>query len=309
MEKCVVVTGAAGFAGANLTEHLLAKGYDVFAQVRPGSSHNVRLENNDAENLHIISLDIGELDRLPYEIFERFPELEDDGEKFQCFYHLLWGGGRDAFEEQRINIDGTLHALGAAQKLRCARFIGTGSQAEYGATEKVQAEDEMPEPFSSYGAAKTAAMYLSRNLAAQYQIEWIWARIFSLIGKYEPSGRMLPDLIKKAAKDEKMDLSSCRQNWDFLDAGDCAEGFISLGEKGVPGEIYNLTGGDIHPLKYYIDKANDWSFQRTGHRADVHFGADPAPFVSLQPDAAKIRRDTGWVPEVTFEESLENYSG
>ncbi len=54
--KKVIVTGAAGFAGCNLVEALLEKGYFVYAVVRPASSHNTRL--HESEQLKIISCEM-----------------------------------------------------------------------------------------------------------------------------------------------------------------------------------------------------------------------------------------------------------
>ncbi|WP_034491751.1 NAD-dependent epimerase/dehydratase family protein, partial [Butyrivibrio fibrisolvens] len=62
--KNVIVTGAAGFAGANLVMELLDNETDVYAVVRPGSSHNARLEEIDSDNLHIIPIEMDELERL-----------------------------------------------------------------------------------------------------------------------------------------------------------------------------------------------------------------------------------------------------
>ena len=289
--KKAVVTGAAGFAGCNLTEHLIEHGYEVYAVIRRNSAHNDRLK--ESERLHFVTLDMTEISELPDRI----------GGKCDVFFHLIWTGGRDDFAAQYANVEVSLAALRAAAALGCKRFIGTGSQAEYGVTKGLITENMLPMPFSSYGAAKVAACYLTRNLAQQLQIDWIWGRIFSLIGKYEPAGRMLPDLAAKLRSGEQISLSSCRQNWDYLDAGDAAEALIALAEHGRTGEIYNIASGDYHPLRTFTEKLR----QLYDVETEIVYGEDPIPFVSLQPSTEKIHADTGWKPDTEFVKSVSFY--
>lgn len=297
--KKIVITGASGFAGCNLTEHLISKGYKVYAILRPYSAHNLRLVdekgNSFYHNLVPVYLDISDISRLP--------NLID--EDCDVFFHLAWPGSRDAVEQQ-LNVEYTEKALTAAADLSCRRFICTGSQAEYGQQGNFSETDENTEtkPITEYGKAKVMACDSSKQLAAKLGIDWNWIRIFSLYGKYEPNGRMLPDLISSLKEGKTMKLSSCTQMWDFLDAGDAAEGMISVMERGKSGEIYNLANGDYHPLKYFTEIVK----KKFGNGDDslIEYGDDAIPFISLRPDVRKIKRDTDWKPIVRFEDDLEN---
>lgn len=317
--KKAVVTGAAGFAGYSLTSHLLQHGYEVYAVIRPGSSHNDRLEadkiamalHGDCElgsvqgnviekdlilkRIHIIELDASQFDKLPQEI-----ETDCD-----IFFHLAWAGGRDAFDEQMVNIEQSIKAVEAASALHCSRFISTGSQAEYGAQDCIIHEDIRPEPINAYGAAKVSAMYLTKRRAQQLGIEWIWGRIFSLYGLYEPFGRMLPDLVAKLVKGEDIQLSSCKQYWDYLDAGDAAEALIALAERGKAFNLYNIANGDYKPLKSFVNQAQEI----VNPGANITFGENPKPFISLKPDVTKICEQTGWTPKVEFEQGVKGMIG
>lgn len=289
----VVVTGAAGFAGYSLTMELLKRGFEVYAVLRPYSEHNKRFSEVNA-NFHPIELDSSDFDRIPEHIDERCG----------VFYHLAWFGGRDDFETQNANIDYTLKALEAAKVSGCKRFVCTGSQAEYGLCTRVISESLMPNPINAYGSAKTATMYLTKRRAEQLGIEWIWGRIFSLYGDYEPSGRMLPDLLKKLVKNEDVGLSSCEQNWDYLHVLDAARAIADIGEKGKSGEIYNIANGDYKPLKQFVECAK----KTLDSRSKVVYGDRANPFVSLQPDVSKIVKDTGWKPDISFIEGVRRFT-
>ena len=302
--KSVVVTGAAGFAGCNLTEKLIEHGYTVYAVLRPGSDHNRRLDPlEESGRLHRVELDIGDITELPEAIS---PGSAD------TFFHLAWTGGRDDFDSQYKNIGDTINALEAAAAIGCKRFICTGSQAEYGITDKIQTEDMTPAPFSAYGAAKTAAMYLSKRRAEQLGLEWIWGRIFSLYGKYEPAHTLVRYITDSLKKGEEPHVTAALQNWDYLDAGDCAEALIALGERGKSGEIYNIANGNYRPLKEFIEilaerdlarcKDAGNSLEANHSLLKIHYDKTAEVIVSLQPSVSKINRDTGWSPKVSFGE-------
>ena len=309
--KIAIVTGAFGFAGANLVEHLLQNEYKVYAigRKKPTAAHNDRFSGAGADRLVRVFLEMEEYDRLP----EYIPEKAD------IFFHLAWGGGRDDFEVQMKNVDGALKAIEAAARINPdIRFVGIGSQAEYGIKSDAEliTEDMSLEPFTAYGSCKAAAFYLLKSKAKALDIDFIWGRIFSLIGRYEPEGRMFPDLVRRLYNGEKISLSSCEQYWDYLDAGDCADAIIALGEKARAGEAYNLANGDYKPLKDYVLEAARIVEIIKKSKSDgnaetiddlITFGAKAEPFVSLRPSVDKIYRDTGWRACRTLKDSIREY--
>ena len=284
----VIVTGAAGFAGANLCIELNKRNIEVMAVVREDSSHNDRLK--ELSNVSLIYCNMDEYDKLPEKI---------SGE-FDAFFHLAWNGDRDNPQVEYPNVMNSVKAVEAAAALGCKRFVATGSQAEYGATATSQTEDMMPDPINAYGAAKVAALYMTKRRAKQLGVEWIWGRIFSLYGLYEPKGRLVPDLAEKLLHGEKMQLSSGTQNWDYLEASDAAKAIILLAEKGRSEEIYNIASGDIRPLKDYLSEMRDILSPQT----ELEFDPENKAAVSLQPSIEKITHDTGWKPEITWAQGI-----
>ena len=288
--KNYIVTGAAGFLGANLVERLLQEeDAHIYAVVRPNSPHNARLATS--ERLTIVPADLSE--------YARLDELID--ETCDVFFHLAWQGGRYDFAAQYGNIADTLGALEAAGSLGCKRFICTGSQAEYGRQPALITEETCPHPADAYGAAKLAACALSRQRAADLGIEWIWGRVFSLYGRYEQEGRMLPALVKSLRSEQPFALSSSgEQNWDYLYAADAADALLALAKRGRAGEIYNIANGGYRSLRDYIEEAR----AVIAPQCDVTYGAADAGVFSLQPSVEKICRDTGWRPVTDFVDGL-----
>lgn len=288
--KNYIVTGAAGFLGRSFTEWLMqAEDVHVYAVVRPNSPHNARL--TPSERLTIVPADLSEYARLDEMI----------GTPCDVFFHLAWQGGRYDFAAQYGNIADTLGALEAAARLGCRRFICTGSQAEYGRQTALITEETCPHPADVYGAAKLAACALTRIRAAELGIEWIWARVFSVYGRNEPEGRMLPALVKSLRAGQPFTLSSSGvQNWDYLYDADAAAAFLALAERGRAGEIYNIAHGAYRPLREFVEEAR----AAIAPQCDVVYGTSDAGVFSLQPSVEKIRRDTGWTATTGFKESL-----
>lgn len=289
--KCVVVTGAAGFAGSNLTEELVRQGYFVYGVVRPNSEHNKRLRNLDA--VRLIELDLSELGRL----------MQFIQEPCDTFFHLAWVGERDDFSKQFENVTYALQAVEMAAKLGCKRFVCTGSQAEYGRQETLTTEDILPNPVNAYGASKVAALYLSKRRAEQLAMDWIWGRIFSLYGPYEPSGRMLPDLIKALGTLGHFKMSAATQSWDYLYARDAAKALVLLMEKGRSGEIYNIANGEVRPLREFTEYIRETFFPE----ASIEYAQESHLETALWPSVEKISQDTGWRATTSFEEGMKLY--
>lgn len=287
MKKCVV-TGAAGFTGANLAEALLQAGYFVYCVVRHGSKHNKRLES--LPNIHLVYADLSEYKELAGKI----------NDSCELFFHLAWQGKRHDFAAQYLNIGYTIDALEAASKMGARRFVATGSQAEYGPRQDMIREDDCCHPVDAYGASKLSACVLTRQRAAELGIDWIWGRIFSLYGKYEPAGRMLPDLVAslRAGKDFYMQ-SDGRQNWDYLDVADGARALVALGERGRNGEIYNIASGIYRPLRCFVEDV----LRLLESKAEVIYKDKKAAF-SLQADIGKLSKDTGWKREKVFMQEM-----
>lgn len=287
--KRAIVTGAAGFVGCNLVECLLAHGYDVCAVVRHGSAHNRRLL--ESEQLTLVYADMSD--------FGKLADIMND--TADIFFHIAWAGGRYNFVEQWQNAEATIGALQAAKALGCKRFIATGSQAEYGPQTDLITEETLPHPIDAYGSVKLATCIMSRQLALDLDIEWIWGRIFSVYGKYEPRGRMLPDLVDSLLAGKDFSLSAATQNWDYLYSSDCAEALVALAERGKSVEIYNIANGDYRPLREFTEEI------RVIVAPDVAlcYGPEAQNKYSLTVTAEKLKKDTGWNPKTAFSEGIK----
>lgn len=293
--KRIVITGATSMIGTALIEECLIHGVDVYAVVRKDSPKLSRLRPHPL--LHFIFCDLEHLKELPRLIEE----------PCDTFYHIAWvGTGPSRNKSARLqskNVRYTLEAVEAAQALGCRRFIGAGSQAEYGVLDLEKIRPDTPvNPTTPYGAAKLAGANLSRVLCEELGMEWIWPRIFSVYGLYEKETTMVATCLRGMLQGESPDFTPGEQRWDYLYSKDAGRAYYLIGEKGKPGSIYCVGSGQARMLKEYIIQMG----AITG-TAPTGIGKRPYPqgaVMNLCADIGNLQADTGFAPRYTFEEGI-----
>lgn len=293
--KHIVVTGATSMIGAALIEECMKHDTEVYAVVRVSSGKQSRLPSGP--KLHLVDCDLENLDRLS----EKIPE------KCDTFYHIAWGNTGEArnksTELQSRNIFYTLQAVRAAAELGCRRFIGAGSQAEYGPMDVEKISPDSPvNPSTPYGASKLAAGHLAGMLCRELGMECIWPRIFSVYGKYEKETTMVASGLRKMLAGEPTEFTPAMQRWDYLYSRDAGRAFYLIGEKGKGGSVYCVGSGLARPLKEYIEEMA----ALTG-AGKPGIGAKPYPpgaVMNLCADIGTLTGDTGFIPEYTFEQGI-----
>lgn len=291
----IIVTGATSMIGTALINECIKKGIEVYAVLRASSGKKMRLP--ESEKLHMVDCSLEELETLPQKIME----------KCDTFYHIAWGNTGEnrnsSTELQSRNIAYTLAAVKAAYALGCRRFIGAGSQAEYGPMDVDKISPDSPvNPTTPYGAAKLASGQLARMLCKELGMECIWPRIFSVYGIYEKETTMVASGLRKMLAGEKTSFTPALQRWDYLFSADAGRAYYLIGEKGKDGAVYCVGSGKAAPLKDYIEiMAELTGAEETG------IGVRPYPagaVMNLCADISSLTADTGFVPEYTFREGI-----
>lgn len=295
--RSAVISGATGAIGTALTKKLVDEGVEVLILSRQDSK---RISN-------IIESPLVD---VKYCALNKMSELVNDTNKeYDVFYHFAWAGaagpGRNDMYMQNDNVKYALDAVNAAKKLGCKVFIGAGSQAEYGRVEGLLRPDTPVFPEMGYGYAKLCAGHMTRDYAHQLGLKHIWTRILSVYGQNDGAQSMVMSTINKLLNGEKPEFTKGEQMWDYLYSGDAANAFYLLGDKGIDGKVYVLGSGQARPLAEYIEIIRD----AVNPDANIELGAVPyAPkqVMHLQADITELKKDTGFVPSIPFEEGISN---
>lgn len=288
----VIVTGATSMIGTALIKECIKNNVNVLAIARKGSKRRERLEKS--AYMDVMECDLDELASASIE------------GPFDTCYHFAWAHTsretRDNPLLQEENIRYTLDAVELAARAGCRKFIGAGSQAEYGSVGHVVTPNTPVHPQIAYGMAKHAAGMLSRKLCGMYGMTHIWGRVFSVYGKNDNEGTMLSYAIDQFLKGEPARFSSAVQMWDYLYEEDAGKIFYLLGERVGDDKVYCIANGAYRPLKEFIYEMKD----AFGPGAECEFAAEPGELAAgLQPDASDLFLDIAYRPKVTFREGIQ----
>lgn len=291
-----IITGPTGAIGIALIKKLISENIEVTAVCRAGSERIKRIPVSPL--VKVVECSLAELCNLAKLL----------NEKYDIFYHFGWdgtfGNSRNNMHEQNLNVKYTLDAVEAASSLGCHTFIGAGSQAEYGRFEGKLNAKTPTNPENGYGIAKLCAGQMSRILCNQKNMQHIWTRILSVYGPYDGDKTMIMSTIQNLINHEKTKFTKGEQQWDYLYSEDAALAMYLLGEKGINNKIYCVGGGNVRPLREYIEIVRDI----IDKNALLGFGDIPyaeKQVMYLCADITELKEDTGFEPKYIFEEGIK----
>lgn len=237
----VFVTGATGFIGSYLVKLLIDEGYDLLCLKRD-SSELFRFEGY----------------KNPIKWINTSDDWHQTLKEFQpeAIINLAWDGVSSAdrviWQKQVPNINFQQELLNLSVECGVKKFIGIGSQSEYGDFEGVIDETFPVNPKTAYAASKLACQNLLKCFCEINHIEWYWFREFPLFGPYETDRWLIPSLIKAMCTKDSMDLTPGEQLLPYLFVGECAKALVSPLKTGDKSGIYNVCADNPQPLKELV---------------------------------------------------------
>jgi len=296
----ILVTGATGFIGTNLTRALLSRGYKVHILCRP-SSNIWRLEDiKDKIILHHIDiLDKASLNSTSEKIFPSY------------IFHLAAYGAyprrqTDSKKIHDINVTGTANLLEATKSIPYKCFINTGSSSEYGPSSLPMKETDKLYPNTDYGISKATATLLCQKFAQDNQKPVITLRPFAVYGYYEEAFRLIPHLILNCLRGDDVELSSGEQKRDFVFIEDMVDAYIkAMSCDSKEGIVLNVgTGLDI-PVREVAELVKSLA----GSSSSLQFGKkEKALFEtssSWKADLSTVKKSINWKPKTSLKEGLK----
>lgn len=294
----VLVTGAAGFIGANLVRELVARGARVHAVVRPATDR-WRLRGLPAgSEVHHADL----LDR---------PAVEEavDRAAPDFVLHLAKHRGdparMDARAAHRGNLEATRILLEAMLPRRPIRFIHAGSSLEYDLTRSPLREDDAAPPLTVHGATKAAASRECQRFARAHRFPAVVLRIFSVYGPWEDPGRFIPRLIRGALTGRAVPVTPGGLRHDRVFVDDVVEAFLAaLTAPGIEGEVINVATGRESTHEEVIDIV-ERVVGRPVLREEAEYPPRPWDTAHWRADVTKAHLRLGWQASHDLRAGLE----
>lgn len=295
MYNRILITGISGFLGSQIAKQLISQGHELMATKR-SNSDLWRIE--DYVN-KIPWININE-SNWQSKILEFHPEI---------IIHTAWSGvsasDRDDWDVQLSNIDLTLKLLQIAKQCKLKKFIGFGSQAEYGNFSGIVDENYPLNPNSAYGSSKIAISQIINSFCSLNLINWHWFRLFSFFGEYENNTWFIPTLIDKISSLQKMDMTPGEQKYAYMYVGDLARIIGKTVEVDISSGIYNISSANAISL---LELSNKILELIKPAESQINFGAipyRPNQSMHIQGSNSKLEKELGEkIDELNFNDSL-----
>jgi UDP-glucuronate 4-epimerase len=304
-----IVTGAAGFIGANVVEMLLSQGHSVVGMDDMNHAYDVRMKEYRLKRL----IDLSGFSFRKVDISDREAFLEKSfphEERFEAVINLAARAGvRQSVENPWIyiqtNVTGTLNLLELCRRNEIPKFILASTSSVYGADAPLPTPEtaDSDHPLQSYAASKKAAEALCHAYHHLYGTDVSIVRYFTVYG---PAGRPDMSMFRFAqwiTEGRPVRLNgSGEQSRGFTYVDDIARGTIqALRPLGF--EVINLGGHETITINALIR----FFEELIGRKATIQrLPANPAEMLANWADVSKARRLLNWEPRMKLAEGIAN---
>jgi nucleoside-diphosphate-sugar epimerase len=304
MKKTALVTGAEGFIGSHLVKFLQGKNWKVIGGYLSHQCNSFP----KLRNLRFVQCDLRDGQRVA-QLLNEYQPTHVFHLAAQSLPRLSWEDPVLTFES---NIMGSLHLFEAVRHMkRRPVVVSACSSAEYGhvPASAIPVTEEQPlRPLHPYGISKVCLELLAREYFLDYKIPTVNLRLFNTTGPGKtndaPSDfvrRLIR--IKQGLQPPVIEVGNLKPRRAFLDANDTVLGFYLAAVKGKHGEVYNLCATKTYEIGELLNTA----IRLSGVRAEVRRAAHlmrPSDEKIIFGSTAKFRRDTGWKPIRSIEQTL-----
>ncbi len=302
--KTALVTGADGFIGSHLVEHLVNKGYKVRALSLYNSFNSWGWLDNieNKENIEVVSGNI---------IDPHFCQTLTEGMDFIFHLAALIAIPYSYVAPSTyvdVNVKGTTNICHAALKSGCQLMIHTSTSEVYGTAQYVPIDENHPlQAQSPYSASKIGADSLALSFHNSFQLPLIVARPFNTYGPRQSARAVIPSIIIQILAGKKeIQLGDVTPTRDFNYVLDTVKGFAELAEcEKAIGEVVNIGSN------FEISVGDTLNLIKEIIGSDVEFTQDPqrirpknSEVFRLWCDNSKINKLTGFQPSYDIKAGL-----
>ena len=315
----ILVTGGAGFIGANFVLDWLATGDEPIVNLDlltyAGNLETLSSLRDDARHVFVQGdiCDRGLVDRL---LAEHKPRAIVHFAAESHVDRSIHGPG----DFVRTNIDGTFSLLEAARGYRATldaagqadfRFLHISTDEVYGSlspSDPAFAETKTYEPNSPYSASKAASDHLVRAWHHTYGLPVLTTNCSNNYGPFHFPEKLIPLMIVNALAGKPLPIyGDGQQVRDWLYVTDHCSAIRRVLEAGRLGETYNIGGWNektnlqiVHTLCDLLDELQPRADGRSYRSQITHVPDRPGHDRRYAIDARKIERELGWRPAETF---------
>ena len=300
-----LVTGAAGFAGSHVVDHLLLFNQGVAAWTNPSSRRSAAAPAHTDDRVHWRAVDV--LDTTA--VAEALAELRPS-----AIYHCagvphVGESWSDPVRALRVNTLGTHRLLEGMRRadIVCPVLV-TGSAMVYRDSAERIDESHPIGPSGPYGVSKLAQEMVA---ARAVHLRVFLTRPFNHAGpRQDPSfvtssfARQIAE-IEAGVREPVLRVGNLASRRDITDVRDVARAYRLLVERGRPLRPYNVCSGKGHRIADLLETLIGMSSVRIQVQPDPA-RMRPSDNPTIVGDHSRLTADTGWEPEIPIEQTLRD---
>ena len=307
MSKNVLVTGAAGFIGANFAEYFVNKHPDYKVIVLDKLTYAGNLDNlkKVMDKITFVQGDICDFDF----VLDLFKKYDINGVIHFAAESHVDNSIKNPFVFTHTNVIGTHTLLEAAKQVwgegSPNKFVHISTDEVYGSLKEdgYFTETSPIKPSSPYSASKASSDLIALAYKETFKMNVNVTNCSNNYGPYQHNEKLIPHMIKLALNDEKLPVYGEGLNIrDWLYVEDHCEAIDLVFHKGVSGERYNIGG---HNEKRNIEIVK-LILQRLGKSEDLieHVEDRKGHDYRYAIDPTKIKNELGWYPKTKFKDGI-----
>ncbi|MBP8961057.1 NAD-dependent epimerase/dehydratase family protein, partial [Patescibacteria group bacterium] len=305
----ILVTGAAGFIGSNLTNYLLQRDYEVVAIDNFNDFYNPKIKEFHIEpfvahpKFTLYRTDISERDAVK-KVFEENPDME-------AVVHLAaWAGVTQSVENPHVfvkdNVLGTNNITDYCVEYGVNNFIFASTSSVYGDNPTPFTEDmDTSHPNAPYPATKKATEVLLYTISKNKNLNVTIFRFFNPLGPNLRPDMALPKLIKSAEYGKVFEIwidpvNSAR---DYVYIDDMSKSIEYVINNPLKYEILNLGNSVATRLQDLIEVVQQVTGKKITAVENFLLGQMKETFA----DISRAQNLIGYAPSTTLREMVQRY--
>lgn len=317
----VLVTGAAGFIGAAVSQALVGRGdrvigIDCLNDYYPVALKQARLAAVQAaggDRFRFVRCDFSDMAELSAAL---------EGETFSRIVHLgAQAGVRYSLENPQAyvasNLAGHVNLLELGRHRRAEHMVYASSSSVYGGNSKLPfaVEDRVDHPVSLYAATKRADELMSETYAHLFRLPLTGLRFFTVYGPWGRPDMMVYDFTRRILAGEPIPVFNNGEMWrDFTFIDDIVAGVVACLDHPPADDGLPKAGGSTRPHRLYnignhrsehLMRVIELLEEHCGRRALVEFKPmQPGDVHRTYADISAIQRDLGYSPTTSIDDGI-----
>jgi GDP-4-dehydro-6-deoxy-D-mannose reductase len=308
----ILITGISGFVGGHLADFLRRHRpeSELYGISRTAPNWDF-VPAETSTSLNAIQADLFDLPKTR----EILDEIRPDAIVHLASSSSVAASWKSPVESFQNNTNIFLNILESVRTLDIScRILSVGSSEEYGIVNPEDlplTEEARPRPASPYAVARVSQEQLGRIFTEGYGLDICCTRSFNHIGPGQTDRFVVSSMVRQIAeiesghRDPVLHVGDVTIVRDFLDVRDVLRAYDALLYQGRSGTVYNICSGTGRTIEEVIQMTADLA------NVDVRLEQDPE---RLRPvdnprivgSNARIHKETGWAPEIPFEQSLQD---